>query len=88
MEERVELEESEANMLRNYQKTLDEKRLVVAAMRQRYLRTEKNAFEDIEKCEQDLTLYIKMLAKNKNIPENENWGFDIQNFVFVKADEK
>lgn len=85
MEDRKELTEEEKKILVQYKQKADQETFSLGSLRKQFFYTEKQVLERVEKADSDLLDHIKMVAKAKGIPEDEQWSYDFESHCFIKV---
>ena len=86
MEEKniLELTEEETNVLKEYQKVIDNEKINLGNLRLQFLISERSFISRIEKAQEDFYSHLKKLSQIKNIPTTGEWFFDPITYVFKK----
>lgn len=83
----IKLTEEDVEVVKTYQQNIEKERASLGALRQNYLAAEKRVLELLSKANTDYLSYIKVLAKSKGLPPDEEWFFDPVEFSFKKMGE-
>ena len=86
---KVALSEDEVRVLREYKIKSDSETFVLGSIRKNFLNAERQQLEKCSKTDQELMEHLRLVAKSKGIPEDEQWTFDFetQSFLRVQAQQ-
>jgi len=76
------IEEKQA--VQQYQNGIKEAMATLGSFRRQYVRTENNLLTKLDQIEDEFLNHLRTLAKNRDMPENEDWIFDPTTYGFVK----
>jgi hypothetical protein len=83
-EKNVNLSLEERELIEKSQKELKQLLSLLGSLRHQYVVSENNLLTKIKEMDTELTNLLKLIAKNKGIPSDENWFFDPHTFSFIK----
>ena len=82
--EKKDLTKEEKQVLEEYQEKISVLLTHIGAVRREYLAKEQSILMRIDENEKEFNSLVQIFAKNKNIPEKEEWMFDIKTMSFIK----
>ena len=82
----IELTQEETTEINNFKIYIDKTYAQLGNVRKQFLIQEKKALEAIEDAESEFMSYMKKIAKNKKIPNDEEWSFDLSTNKFIKQE--
>ena len=82
----VKLIEQEIKKMNIYKAHIDQAYAQLGSVRKQFLIQEKKALEAIKDAESELLSYMKKVAEDKDIPNDEEWNFDLTKNKFIKQE--
>lgn len=76
------IEEKQA--VQQYQQGLKEAMATLGSFRRQYVNTENNLLTKLNQLENEFMNHLRALAKNRGMPDNEDWVFEPHTYEFVK----
>lgn len=76
------IEEKQA--VERYQQDIKDAMAALGSLRRQAMRSENSILSRLDTLEGELMNHLRVLAKNRGMPEDEDWIFDPNSFSFVK----
>ncbi len=84
MEDSMILTIAEKQAVEKYQQEIKDALAAVGSIRRQFHRSEQSLLSRVDNLENELMNHLRALAKNRGMPEDEDWVFDPTTFSFVK----
>lgn len=76
------IEEKQA--VQKYQQEIKDAMAALGSVRRQALRSENSLLQRVDNLENEFMNHLRALAKNRGMPEDEDWIFDPNQYGFVK----
>jgi len=76
----------EKQVVQKYQHDIKDVMAALGSVRRQTIRSESSLLGRLDKLENELMNHLKALAKNRGMPENEDWVFDPNQYGFTKKE--
>jgi len=83
MRDFIPLTQEELNLIQKYNNEINKIKELIGILRLQYLKSENDLFLKLNNNESELMNYLKILAKDRNKEDNEEWIFDLNKGGFV-----
>jgi len=84
MEENMVLTIEEKQAVQKYQQDIKDSMAAIGSVRRQALRTEQTLLERLSSLENEFMNHLRALAKNRGMPDEEDWVFDPNTYGFIK----
>jgi hypothetical protein len=84
MEDKMILTIEEKHAIQQYQQALKDAMATLGSFRRQFVRTESGLLTKLDELENEFMERLRVFAKDRGMPDNENWIFDPNTFGFVK----
>jgi hypothetical protein len=84
MEDNMTLTIEEKQAVEKYQREIKNAMAAVGSLRRQYIHSEGELVSRLNDLENEFMNHLKALAKNRGMPEDEDWIFDPNKYTFLK----
>jgi tRNA uridine 5-carbamoylmethylation protein Kti12 len=84
MEDTMKLTIEEKQHIQKIQDDIKSALASLGSTRRQFVKTEGKLTAHIDKLEEDFMTYLKVVAKNKGMTDEEDWVFDPNEYGFIK----
>lgn len=84
MEDKMVLNIEEKQAVEKYQQDIKDLMAALGSIRRQYIHSENNLLNKLDTMENEFMNYLRELAKERGMPEGEDWVFDPNVYGFIK----